>query len=62
MKKPERKENRTIEDKAETERALLAIKTADPHVRKMIQLALQGLEAGVPRMTPEEIFVYLGRR
>ncbi len=64
MKKTVRKENRTtaIENKEETARALRALRTNNPHVRKMIELALEGLEAGVPRMTPEEIYEYLGRR
>ncbi|HEX4950601.1 MAG TPA: hypothetical protein VFZ34_28305 [Blastocatellia bacterium] len=51
-----------IENREEVERALLALQPADPHVRKMIELAVQGLREGVPRLTSEEIFEYLGRR
>lgn len=53
-----------IEDKAQTEKALQALlkaSTTDSHARKMITLALAGLSANVPRMTPEEISAYLGR-
>jgi hypothetical protein len=64
MKKTKPKQNHLpeIENSQETEQALLALQPADPHVRKMIELALQGLREGVPRLTPEEIFEYLGRR
>jgi hypothetical protein len=50
-------------DVAEQRQALLALKTKtqDQSVKRMIALALAGLETGVPRMTPEEITEYLGR-
>jgi hypothetical protein len=64
MKKTKPKQNHLpeIENSQETEEALLALQPVDPHVRRMIELALQGLREGVPRLTPEEIFAYLGRR
>ena len=50
-------------DVAEQRQVLLALKTKtqDQSVKRMIALALTGLETGVPRMTPEEITEYLGR-
>ncbi len=50
-------------DVAEQRQVLLALKTKtqDQSVKRMIALALAGLETGVPRMTPEEITEYLGR-
>ena len=33
----------------------------DKSVRRMIDLAIEGLNAGVPRMKPEEITEFLGR-
>lgn len=64
MKKTKPKQNHLsdIENVEEIERDLLALRPTDPHVRKMIELALQGLREGVPRLTPEEIYEYLGRR
>ena len=60
--KPKQTNLPEIENSEETEQALMALQPADPHARKMIELALQGLREGVPRLTPEEIFDYLGRR
>lgn len=50
-------------DVAEQRSALLQLKarTRDRSVKRMIELALAGLETGVPRMSPEEIAEYLGR-
>lgn len=50
-------------DVAEQRTALLELKrkAQDQSVKRMIGLALAGLETGVPRMTPEEITEYLGR-
>jgi hypothetical protein len=50
-------------DFAEQRTALLELKrqARDQSVKRMIDLALAGLETGVPRMTPEEITEYLGR-
>lgn len=63
MKKTASEENRaTIENKEETERALRALRPNNPHFRKMIELAIEGLHSDVPRMTPEQIYEYLGRR
>lgn len=64
MKKTTAKKNILpgIENSEEIERDLLALRPDDPHVKKMIELAVQGLREGVPRMTPEEIYEYLGRR
>ena len=63
MKKPKPKPNQLpeIEGRQEIEASLLALRPNDPHTRKMIELALQGLREGVPRVTPEEIFAYLQR-
>jgi hypothetical protein len=64
MKKTVSKHNRTtaIENKDETVAALRALRPHNPHFRKMIELAIEGLETGVSRMTPEQIYEYLGRR
>lgn len=67
MKKTTAKVSHTlmIEHKEKTTQALQALLNlpfADPHARKMIELALKGLDANVTRMTPEEIFAYLGRQ
>ena len=50
-------------DIAEQRQALLELKknAHDLSLKRMIDLALAGLDAGVPRMTPEEITEYLGR-
>lgn len=47
----------------EQRQELLKLKAqiADDAVKRMIDLAIAGLEAGVPRLTPEEISEYLGR-
>lgn len=42
-------------------RLLLALKPTDEHVKRMIELSLQGLEEGVEPMAPDEIHEYLGR-
>lgn len=61
-----RRKPRPAPARAEIERqreALLNFKAAtkDKAVRRMIDLAIKGLEEGVPRMTPEEIYESLGR-
>ncbi len=50
-------------DVADQRTALLELKrrARDRSVKRMIDLALTGLETGVPRMSPEEITEYLGR-
>lgn len=50
-------------DVADQRTTLLELKrkAQDQSVKRMIDLALAGLETGVPRMTPEEITEYLGR-
>lgn len=50
-------------DVAEQRQVLLELKgkAQDQSIKRMIDLALAGLETGVPRMTPEEITEYLGR-
>ena len=45
----------------ETEQALRKLQPENPHVRKMIDLAIKGLYDNVPRMSSEEIFMYLGK-
>ena len=50
-------------DLAEQRQALLElkVKAKAASVKRMIDLAITGLETGVPRMTPEAIREYLGR-
>ncbi len=57
------KTNPSRAELAKQRQALLELKsqTEDKVVRRMIDLAIQGLDAGVPRLTPEEIYAELGR-
>lgn len=65
MKKPPAKHQAQLNAVAvqEQRQELLKLKAqiADETVKRMIDLAIAGLEAGVPRLTPEEISEYLGR-
>ena len=62
MSKIPAKKNRVVTpEMLETEQALRELQPKNPHVRKMIDLAIKGLYDNVPRMSSEEIFTYLGR-
>lgn len=63
MKNLKRKQNFSRAEAEAQQEALLALKASltDKTVRRMIDLAVKGLEEGVPRMSPEEISEYLGR-
>jgi hypothetical protein len=62
MSKIPAKKNRAVTNEMmETEQALRKLQPKNPHVRKMIDLAIKGLYDNVPRMSSEEIFAYLGR-
>lgn len=62
MSKIPAKKNRVVTNEMiETEQALRELQPKNPHVRKMIDLAIKGLHDNVPRMSSEEIFTYLGR-
>ena len=65
MKNPTAKQEPQLNAVAvqEQRQELLKLKAqiADDAVKRMIDLAVEGLEAGVPRLSAEEISEYLGR-